>query len=71
LEEALTDGEDYELLFSITQSDYDKIKDETDITVVGYMTDEKEGQQLVTNDNQMIKLEAQGWDALKKRERDI
>ncbi len=68
---ALNGGEDYELLFTITQGDYDKIKDETDITVVGYMTDEKEGQQLITNDNQMIKLEAQGWDALKKRDIDV
>ena len=68
---ALNGGEDYELLFTISQSDYEKIKDEKDITVIGYMTDEKEGCQLVTNDNQMIKLEAQGWDALKKRELDV
>lgn len=68
---ALNGGEDYELLFTISQSDYDKIKEEKDITVIGYMTEEKEGCQLVTNDNQMVKLEAQGWDALKKRELDV
>ncbi len=68
---ALNGGEDYELLFTISQSDYDKIKDEKEITVVGYMTEEKEGQHMVTNDNQMIKLEAQGWDALRKRELDV
>jgi thiamine-monophosphate kinase len=68
---ALNGGEDYELLFTISQSDYDKIKNEKEITVVGYMTEEKEGQHMVTNDNQMIKLEAQGWDALRKRELDV
>lgn len=68
---ALNGGEDYELLFTISQKDYEKIKDDPDITVVGYMTDEKEGQQLVTTDNQLIKLEAQGWDALKKKELNI
>lgn len=68
---ALNGGEDYELLFTISQSDYEKIKEEKDITVIGYMTEEKEGCQIVTNDNQMIRLEAQGWDALKKRELDV
>lgn len=68
---ALNGGEDYELLFTISQSDYDIIKDEKEITIVGYMTEEKEGQHMVTNDDQMIKLEAQGWDALKKRELDV
>lgn len=68
---ALNGGEDYELLFTISQNNYEKIKDEPDVTIVGYITDEKEGQQLVTNDNQLIKLEAQGWDALKKREINI
>jgi len=68
---ALNGGEDYELLFTISQQDYDKLKDEPEITIVGYMTEEKEGQQLLTNDDQMIKLEAQGWDALKKRELNI
>lgn len=68
---ALNGGEDYELLFTISQKNYDKVKDEQEITVVGYMTEEKEGQHIVSNDNQVIKLEAQGWDALKKRELNI
>jgi len=47
--------------------DYEKIKDERDISVIGYMTEESEGQNLMSADEQLIKLEAQGWDALKKR----
>jgi len=65
---ALNGGEDYELLFTISQNDYEKIKDLQEITVVGYMTDSSEGQQVISNDNQSFELKAQGWDALKKRE---
>lgn len=63
---ALNGGEDYELLFTITQNDYDKIKDMPDISIIGYITEAAEGNRLVTPDNQMIELMAQGWDALKK-----
>jgi thiamine-monophosphate kinase len=65
---ALNGGEDYELLFTIAQKDYEKIKDERDISVIGYMTENSEGQNLMSADEQLIKLEAQGWDTLKKRE---
>jgi hypothetical protein len=40
------------------------------VTVIGYITDESEGEKLVSNDNHLFNLEAQGWDALKKREFD-
>lgn len=65
---ALNGGEDYELLFTIKQEDFEKIKDMPDVTVIGYITDAAEGQRLITNDNQIVELEAQGWDALKKRD---
>lgn len=68
---ALNGGEDYELLFTISQQDYEKMKDVREISVVGYITESNEGQHLISVDNQMIKLEAQGWDALKKRNLDI
>ena len=64
---ALNGGEDYELLFTIDQKDYEKIKTDPDITVIGYMTDQSEGQQLITPDNHSVELKAQGWDALRER----
>ena len=65
---ALNGGEDYELLFTIDQKDFPKIENNPDMSVIGYMTDASEGQRLVTPDNHVIELIAQGWDALKKRE---
>ncbi|MDP2721528.1 MAG: thiamine-phosphate kinase [Bacteroidales bacterium] len=64
---ALNGGEDYELLFTIKQSDFEKVKELEGISIIGYMTDPDDGENLVTNDNQSIPLQAQGWDALKKR----
>lgn len=65
---ALNGGEDYELLFTIDQKDFEKIQEMEDISVVGYMTESEAGQQVISNDNQSFELKAQGWDALKKRE---
>jgi len=62
---ALNGGEDYELLFTVKQSDYEKINKIEGVSVVGYMTDASEGEKLITNDNISIDIEAQGWDALK------
>ncbi len=63
---AMNGGEDYELLFTIDQNDYEKIKAIDEVSIVGYITDKAEGQRLITNDNQSFDIEAQGWDALKK-----
>ncbi len=67
---ALNGGEDYELLFTIKQSDYDKIVKIKDVSVIGYMTEPENGKRLITADNQAIDLKAQGWDGLKQREID-
>ncbi len=61
---ALSGGEDYELLFTISQEDFPKIKGNPHLTVIGHITDESEGANLITRANQKIKLTAQGWNAL-------
>jgi thiamine-monophosphate kinase len=60
---ALNGGEDYELLFTVSQSDYDKIATNKDISVIGYVTDAEEGVQLQTKQGNKHKLIAQGWNA--------
>jgi thiamine-monophosphate kinase len=64
---ALSGGEDYELLFTIDQADYPKIKANPDITVIGHMTAEKDGVNLITKGGTSHPLTAQGWDALLKK----
>ena len=63
---ALSGGEDYELLFTISQEDFPKIKGNPHLTVIGHITDESLGTNLVTRAGQQIKLTAQGWNALKQ-----
>jgi len=61
---ALSGGEDYELLFTIAQADYDKIKGNPNFSVIGYITDKSEGVNLVTRAGQFIPIIAKGWNAL-------
>ena len=61
---ALSGGEDYELLFTISQEDFPKIKGNPHLTVIGHMIDESVGANLVTRAGQQIKLTAQGWNSL-------
>ena len=63
---ALSGGEDYELLFTISQNDFPKIKGNPHLTVIGHITDESNGVNLVTRAGQQIKLTAQGWNAMRK-----
>lgn len=60
---ALSGGEDYELLFTIDQKDYDKIKGNPLLSVIGFMTEPNEGAHLITKANQKVGLTAQGWKA--------
>ena len=66
---ALSGGEDYELLFTIDQKDYEKIQAlSADVTVIGYMTDNTGIAEMITPDNHVIPIKAQGWDHMKKHE---
>ena len=60
---ALSGGEDYELLFTLSQADYDKIKDALGIRVIGYITEAGEGATIITKGGSKHKLTAQGWNA--------
>lgn len=58
---ALSGGEDYELLMTIAQKDYDKIKGNPNLTVIGYMTEPNKGMHLVTRGDTKVELIAKGW----------
>ncbi len=60
---ALNGGEDYELLFTLKQSDYDKITLNEDISVIGYVTPAEEGRKFLTKGGNTFDLIAQGWQA--------
>ncbi len=62
---ALSGGEDYELLFTIKQDDFPKIKGNPNLTVIGHITAQKEGMHLITRANTKIPLIARGWNAMK------
>jgi len=61
---ALGGGEDYELLFTVKQDDYEKIITCEDITILGYITESKDGTYLITEDGSQVPIIAQGWNAL-------
>ena len=63
---ALSGGEDYELLFTIRQEDYDKITTNEEISVVGYITDEEEGRHIITKGGNRYPITAQGWNAFRE-----
>ena len=58
---ALSGGEDYELLFTISQTDYEIVKDNKEISAIGYITEEKEGSIIITRAGNKHQLIAQGW----------
>jgi thiamine-monophosphate kinase len=62
---ALSGGEDYELLFTIAQADYDKLVLNEEISVIGYMTASEEGAHILTKGGSKYPVTAQGWNHLK------
>ncbi len=65
---ALSGGEDYELLFTIRRADFEAIKGNPNLTVVGHMTDATSGYRLVDKQGGEHELTAQGWDAFLKKD---
>jgi thiamine-monophosphate kinase len=61
---ALNGGEDYELLFTIKQSDYEKLREHLDISIIGHITEKNSGVNLIDKSGNSITMKAQGWDAL-------
>lgn len=64
---ALNGGEDYELLMTIAQDDFPKIKGNPNLTVIGYMTEKENGMHLITRAETLIPLIAKGWNPLKNQ----
>jgi len=63
---ALNGGEDYELLFTINQTDFEKIKNHQDIHFIGHVHDNAKQNLLITKQGTPIPLTAQGWNHFKK-----
>ena len=62
---ALSGGEDYELLFTVPQTHYEKIKTNPSISIIGYITEASEGKNIITRGGNKHELIAQGWNHLK------
>ncbi len=62
---ALSGGEDYELLFTIDQKEFPKIKGNPNLTVIGHTTGKDEGAFLISRSNTKIPLTAQGWNSFR------
>ncbi|RYY53147.1 MAG: thiamine-phosphate kinase [Chitinophagaceae bacterium] len=62
---ALSGGEDYELLFTIPQAEYDKLVLNEQISVIGYMTEPEKGTNIITKGGSTYPITAQGWNHLK------
>jgi len=63
---ALSGGEDYELLFTVPIADFEKMKGNPNFSIIGHITEENQGLNLVTRASQEIELKAQGWNPMKE-----
>jgi thiamine-monophosphate kinase len=65
---ALSGGEDYELLFTIKQDDFAKIKANPSLSVIGHVVSMSEGNHLITRAGEQIPIKAMGWNSFKENE---
>lgn len=65
---ALSGGEDYELLFTIPQSEHEKLVLNEEISVVGYMTEPETGSHIVTKGGNKHVITAQGWNHMRSQQ---
>jgi thiamine-monophosphate kinase len=63
---ALSGGEDYELLFTVSPKDFPKIKANPHLSIIGHMTHEKEGIHLISRANTKIPMIARGWNSIEE-----
>lgn len=63
----LNGGEDYELLFTMDQKDYDRIKGNPNLTVIGHVTEASEGMHLITRAGEKVEIIARGWNNLEDK----
>ncbi len=63
---ALNGGEDYELLFTIRQEDFEKVKNHADLSFIGYMQEKTAGVNMRTTGGNQVEVQAQGWTHFKK-----
>jgi thiamine-monophosphate kinase len=59
---ALNGGEDYELLFTVKQEDYDKIKNMNDVSIIGYMTNEVTEAKMMMKSGNLVNITAPGYE---------
>jgi thiamine-monophosphate kinase len=58
---AMNGGEDYELIFTVPLSDFEKVRGIPEVTIVGKLTEDPGVVQLVLEAGQVVDIEAQGW----------
>ena len=64
---ALNGGEDYELVFTVSMDEFEKIKETLSIHPIGHITEKNQGCNLITPDGVSVKIQAQGWNGLKEK----
>lgn len=64
---ALNGGEDYELLFTVSMDDFEKIKETGFIHPIGHITEKSKGCNLITADGIPVNIKAQGWNGLEEK----